>query len=136
MVSQNYIQLNSCNMNLIASRGIYVKNRQDYETEAQQRYEFNVAILNDETVTNSVSFIVITINIFDNAPVISYEGPCVAEELRENFDTNCRFMVTHPDGTQNNPFRLVINGPNNEDRRFTFGEPYNEQKYSRQYNLM
>lgn len=113
-----------------------MKNRQDYETEAQQRYEFDVAITDDSSVTSTVLLTVITINIFDNPPVISYEGPCVAEELRANFDTNCRFVVNHPDGIQDNPFRMVITGPNNEDRRFTFSDPYNEQKYSREYNLM
>lgn len=117
-------------------RGIYVKNRQDYETEAQQRYVFDVAIFDDEAVTSTVSLTVITINIFDNSPIISYEGPCVAEELRANFDTNCRFVVTHQDGTQDNPFQMVISGPNNENQRFTFSDPYNEQQYSREYNLM
>lgn len=113
-----------------------MKNRQDYEDVEQQRYEFDVAISNDPSVTRAITLIVVTTNIFDHAPVISYDGPCVAEELKSNLDTECRFKVEHRDGIENNPFRLVISGRNVEDQLFYFSEPYNELEYSREYNLM
>lgn len=112
-------------------RNIYVLNRQDYENPDQQRYDFDITI---GGTTNRL--IISTINIFDNAPRLSYVGPCVVEELQSDVDTNCRFTVYHPDGILNNPFQMTIGGKFGETEKFGFTEPLLETKYSREYNLV
>lgn len=57
------------------------------------------------------------------------------QELEANQNTNCKFIVYHPDGLLNNPFRLVIQGSNSEHELFHFSEP-TDVGYTREYILM
>lgn len=54
-------------------RSIYVNNRQDYENLNQLLYIVNIRIQDDIVELN-----INLNNIFDNDPIITYEGPCHA----------------------------------------------------------
>lgn len=112
-------------------RSVFVQNRQDYENPDQQRYDIDISIGN-----TSKRLIIATINIFDNEPRLSYDGPCMVEELLSNVTTECRFTVYHPDGILNNAFEMTIQGQFNEAEKFGFTMPLLETKYTREYSLM
>lgn len=59
-------------------REIFINARQDYENPVQRRYEFQIVIENDASVTEPGTILIVTKNLFDNDPSITYEGPCVA----------------------------------------------------------
>lgn len=65
-------------------REIFINLRQDYENPVQRRYEFDILIENDATVTNTGTILIVTKNLFDNDPSITYEGPCVAPVSKRN----------------------------------------------------
>ncbi|KAJ6639917.1 Cadherin-23 [Pseudolycoriella hygida] len=114
---------------------ILIENRQDYENPSQQRYEFEVRIRDDPTAPTNIRILLRVLNIFDNDPRIIYDGPCIAEELTEDFDTNCKFQVYDADGLANNNLRLEIEGNNNESQKFEFRNPTNLDLYTREYTL-
>lgn len=116
---------------------VWVDNRQDYENPDQQHYDLDISIAGVAGATRRL--IIVTVNIFDNEPRLSYEGPCVVEELSAPVDTGCRFTVRHTDGILNNPFVLSVEGRYDETRKFGFSEPLDSElldKYTREYTLM
>lgn len=59
---------------------LFVNNRQDYEILVQQRYGMIITISNDASASGLQADLTIsTINIFDNPPELSYNGPCEAK---------------------------------------------------------
>lgn len=109
---------------------IEVNARQDYENPSQQRYEFLVTVGNQR-----VSVYLLLQNIFDENPSITYNGPCIAEELQSNFNTKCVFLVNDPDGMQGNKIRLEIEGNNGEADLFEFKDAIIVDTYQMEFTL-
>lgn len=134
---ESRISINACTHSSI--RLIDVQNKQDFEREEQQLYDIELAIAGDPEVAESkrVRLTVAVLNIVDNAPAISIDGPCVVDELLSGVDAKCKFTVYHLDGIKDNPFQMSITGRGfGEERKFGFSAPFNEQTYSREYSLM
>uniref|UniRef100_A0A182VRC6 Cadherin domain-containing protein n=1 Tax=Anopheles minimus TaxID=112268 RepID=A0A182VRC6_9DIPT len=77
---------------------IYINRRQDYEVDKRSNIIF--LVVENSAIPYTIS--VTLVNILDNAPVMTAEGSCEIEELRDNFDSDCLFSVYHADGFQEN----------------------------------
>lgn len=144
-------------------RVIFIENKQDYENPSQRSYEFVVGIEDDVTAPPNIRIALRVINIFDNDPIILYDGPCQAKvrmpwgrlwtineqwpmisflkkikikELHANYDTECKFQVYDADGLDNNTLRMEIEGSYNESEKFEFRNAVDLDSYTRQYTLL
>uniref|UniRef100_A0A182M7R5 Cadherin domain-containing protein n=1 Tax=Anopheles culicifacies TaxID=139723 RepID=A0A182M7R5_9DIPT len=77
---------------------IYINRRQDYETDNRN----NIFFMQVENSALPYTISVNLVNVLDNAPVMTSEGNCEIEELRDNFDSDCLFNVYHADGFEVN----------------------------------
>ncbi|KAL7052776.1 hypothetical protein ACKWTF_005003 [Chironomus riparius] len=110
-----------------------VTKTQDFENEDNRRYIFELKV-----GLISVTVVIIIENIFDNSPSVSYENPCVVEELtEENYESQCVYKVMDLDGMMNNTIRFEVHGNFNESEIFDFkiNSSLNEE-YSETYSLL
>uniref|UniRef100_A0A182N760 Cadherin domain-containing protein n=1 Tax=Anopheles dirus TaxID=7168 RepID=A0A182N760_9DIPT len=80
---------------------VAITTRQDYEVHPRIRF----ILISIENPSYPYTIAVNLVNVLDNAPVMTAEGGCQIEELRENFVSDCLYNVYHADGFEENGIR-------------------------------
>ncbi|XP_058457126.1 cadherin-23-like isoform X2 [Malaya genurostris] len=117
---------------------IIINNRQDYEQNHNSAF---LTLIMNEDKTKPLYVWIDLINILDNAPVMSIEGPCEVDELKADFLSDCHYTVRHEDGFWKDNIegqytnRLDFELPEKEAEFFGMTESEQLDDYSKRFTL-
>ncbi|XP_065076233.1 cadherin-23-like [Ochlerotatus camptorhynchus] len=118
---------------------IDVNNRMDFEQYSHRLSLLTLLVEND--VKNTVTVAIRLINILDNAPSMTSEGPCKVPEHKESFLSDCSYKVYHGDGFVTNEIegkytnRLDFELPDEEAEFFEMKEVMLIDDYNKRFQL-
>uniref|UniRef100_A0A182QNZ1 Cadherin domain-containing protein n=1 Tax=Anopheles farauti TaxID=69004 RepID=A0A182QNZ1_9DIPT len=121
---------------------VMITRHQDYEVHLRTRF----ILISIDRPSYPYTIVVNLVNVLDNSPVMTAEGSCQIEELRENFVSDCLYNVFHADGFDENGIRnsstnelsFEIDNASGADEHFEYvlaSEQHPQPRYNKRYNL-